>query len=359
LIVGSGARASGEGGAVQGDSGVEFSIRSGMSAAPSNPLERQMEIRKLLLIGGSGFLGSHLANVLSGRGYRVTVPTRRRERAKHLLPLPTTDVVEADVHDPAALGKLVSGQDAVVNLVGILHSRSGRPYGRDFAQAHVELPRAIVAACLKAGVTRLLHVSALKADASAPSEYLRSKAAGEAAVQEAGKSIATTIFRPSVVFGPGDSFLNMFAQLSRRFPVLPLACPHARFQPVFVDDVAHAIADSLTRPDALDMTYELCGPKVYTLRQLVEYVGETIHCRRPIIGLSQGLSYLQAAVMEWMPGDLMSRDNVASMQVDNVCEGCALPFGLIPTPLEAVAPGWLGFHVPRARFAPLRQKAHR
>lgn len=317
-----------------------------------------MDILNVLIIGGSGFVGSHLAHQLSANGFRVTVPTRRRERAKHLLPLPTTDVVEADVHDEAQLGALVQGQDAVFSLVGILHSRGGTPYGADFAQAHVELPRKIAAACGRHGVKRLLHVSALNADRNAPSAYLRSKADGEAAVKQAA-GVPWTVFQPSVIFGPGDSFLNMFAALARRFPVLPLACPDARFQPVFVEDVVAAMLESLGREDGAGATYPLCGPKVYTLRQLVAYVGELAGCRRPIVGLSQGLSYLQAAMLELAPGKMMSRDNVDSMKVDSVCSGCALPFGRQPTRLEAVAPGFIGQHLPRARYSPFRARARR
>jgi NADH dehydrogenase len=322
-----------------------------------------MDIRNVLIIGGSGFLGSHLAHVFCTRDLRVTVPTRRRERAKHLLPLPTVEVVEADVHDPQQLAQLMEGQQAVVNLVGVLHSRRGSPYGADFAAAHVELPKKIVAACKASGVGRLLHVSALKADRGGPSAYLRSKADGEAAIREAGSGIAWTIFQPSVVFGPGDSFLNMFADLARSFPVLPLACPDARFQPVYVEDVGRALGEALADERCAGKTYELCGPKVYTLRQMVQYAARLAGCPRPIIGLSQGLSYLQAAMLEFAPGGMMSRDNIDSMKVDNVCGNCALPDylgpGLQPTALEAVAPNFIGAHVPRARYSPFRSRARR
>jgi uncharacterized protein YbjT (DUF2867 family) len=319
-----------------------------------------MEYTNVLLIGGSGFVGSHAAHVLTERGYRVTVPTRRRERAKHLLPLPTIDVVEADVNDAAQLSQLMTGQDAVINLVGLLHSRNGTPYGPDFSQAHVELPKKIVAAAKQRGVRRLLHVSALNAERSGPSQYLRSKADGEAAVREAGSDVPWTIFRPSVIFGPGDSFLNMFAELARRFPVLPLGCPDARFQPVYVEDVAASIADSLTHLDSHGETFELCGPKVYTLRQLVEYAAELVGVHRLIVGLPDSLSYLQAMMLEFAPGKtLMSRDNYYSMQVDAVCPGCTLPFGRRPVALESVAPAYLAHHVPRARYFPFREKARR
>lgn len=329
-----------------------------------------MDIRDVLLIGGSGFVGSQLAERLSEAGLHVTVPTRHRERAKHLLPLPTTDVVEADTHDAAELEQLVHGQDAVINAVGVLHSRGGTPYGADFAQAHVELPRKIVAASRKHGVERLLHISALKADSNGPSAYLRSKGDGEAEIRKAdaegsdsGSPVGWTIFQPSVIFGPKDSFLNMFADLARLFPVLPLGCPDARFQPVFVEDVADAIIASLTDEGSRGQTYELCGPKVYTLRQLVEYVGELIGCRRPIIGLSQRLSYLQAGLLELAPGNLMSRDNVDSMKVDNICSDCAQPDFVTtrrpPTALESIAPTYLGQLNPRARYSPFRAKAGR
>lgn len=320
-----------------------------------------MEIKNVLLIGGSGFVGSHVAHLLAQRDYCVTVPTRRRERARHLLPLPTTDVVEADVHDAATLQRLMAGQDAVINLVGVLHSRNGSPYGPDFAQAHVELPRKIVAAAKAAGIKRLLHMSALKADAAGPSQYLRSKADGEAALRAAGDALPWTLFQPSVIFGPGDSFLSMFAGLARSFPVLPLASPDARFQPVFVEDVAHAMVDSLERAESHGQTYALCGPRVYTLRQLVEYVAQLIGYRRLVIGLPDGLSYLQAMMLEWMPGKtLMSRDNYYSMKQDSVCGGdCVLPFGRTPTTLEAVVPVYLAHHEPRASFYPFREKAGR
>ncbi len=318
-----------------------------------------MTIRNVLLIGGSGFVGSCIAHQLCARGLSVVVPTRRRERARHLLLLPTAEVVEADVHDPATLRQLCAGRDAVVSLVGILQSRRGSPYGADFARAHVELPQKIVAACRDSGVRRIVHISALKAGADAPSMYLRSKADGEAAIRAGAPDIAATILQPSIVFGPGDSFLNLFAGLLRMAPVLPLASADARFQPVYVEEVARVVADALDAESSFGQTWELCGPTVYTLRQLVDYVGVLSGCRRPVVALSPGLSYLQARLMELVPGGPMSRDNVDSMRIDNVCSGCALPFGLQPTALEAVAPNYIGHKVPRWSYNALRAKAHR
>lgn len=314
---------------------------------------------RILLLGGTGFVGSCIAHALVARGYVVTVPTRRRERARHLLLLPTVEVVEADVHDAATLAGLCAGRTAVVNSIGILQSRRGTPYGPDFARVHVELPKKVVAACRAQGVARIVHVSALKAASDGPSMYLRSKADGEAAILAGAPDVAATILQPSVIFGPGDSFLNLFAGLARVAPVLPLACPDARFQPVFVEDVARAAADALTDAQSHGKTWALCGPTVYTLRQLVGYVCRLPGLSRPVIGLSPGLSRLQAGMMELLPGGLMSRDNVDSMKLDNVCKGCAQPPGWAPTDLEAVAPGYIGRHSPRQAYSAFRARAGR
>jgi NADH dehydrogenase len=318
-----------------------------------------MNPRRVVIIGGTGFIGSAIANRLSQAGVPILVPTRRRSRAGHVLLLPMVEAIEADVHDPATLAGLIAGADAVLNTVGILHSRSGSPYGADFARAHVELPKKIVAACRNAGVQRLIHISALGADADAPSEYQRSKAAGEAAIRSTGADLAWTILRPSVVFGRGDHFLNLFAGLARRFPVLPLAGAKTRFQPVYVEDVAEVVVRALDARDAAGQIFEVAGPTVYTLRELVEYVSALVGCPRPIIPLPEALAMLQARLMELAPQPLMSRDNVRSLRVDNVAHGAPLPFGLTPTALEAVVPGWLGEGGSRARYYPFRRQARR
>ena len=319
-----------------------------------------METKKILLIGGSGFLGSHVARRLAAQGHRLTVPTRHRERARHLLVLPTAEVVETNVHDDARLAELVAGQDAVINLVGILHSRYGLPYGPDFARAHVALPRRIAAACRAAGVRRVIHVSALNADANGPSQYLRSKGEGEAALRAAGGALDLTIFRPSVIFGADDSFLNLFAGLQRIFPLMPLGNTQARFQPVYVEDVAQAIVASLGRCDAYGQAYCCCGPRVYTLAELVRYVGEQIGRPRPILALPEALARIQAGLLELLPNPPMSVDNLDSMDVDSVCPaGDPLPFGAVPVSLEAVAPEYLAASTPRYRYYGFRLKAHR
>lgn len=308
-----------------------------------------MRLDNVLVLGGSGFVGRHLVAALAAEGIRVTVPSRRRERAKHLLPLPTVEVVETDIMAPGALEALARGRQAVINLVGILHG--------DFERVHAELPRRVVAACRALGVGRLLHMSALGAAPSAPSEYLRTKAMGEQAAL-AATDLAVTAFRPSVIFGPEDAFLNTFATLAQMFPVLPIACPRARFQPVYVVDVARAMSRALDDPSTHGKTYELCGPRQYTLKELVKLVCEMTGRRRAVIGLPDRLSYWQAFVMENLPGKLITRDNLRSMQVPNVCAG-AFPFGIRPQALEAAAPAYLGPTGPRERYPRLRWRARR
>jgi len=313
-----------------------------------------MKINNVCIIGGSGFVGKHIANLLTTQEISLRIPTRHRERAKELLVLPTVDVVEANVHDDAALDRLLTGMDAVINLVGILHG--------DFRSAHVELPRKIVAACNRNGIARLLHMSALNAGVDRPSAYLRSKGEGERIVMASG--LMTTIFRPSVIFGPGDFSLNLFAKLARWLLVLPLASPDAKFQPVFVENVVHAFAASLTAPNTFGQSYDLCGPKCYSLRQLVEYAAHVTGHDPVIIGLNDGLSYLQALMMEFLPGKLMTRDNYYSMKVDSVCGSGALSnftevWGIRPTELEEVAPLYLANRMPRERYDRYRHRAGR
>jgi uncharacterized protein YbjT (DUF2867 family) len=308
-----------------------------------------VKLDNVLVLGGAGFVGRHLVAALAAQGVRVTVPSRHRERAKHLLPLPTVDVVETDIMAPQVLNALARGRQAVVNFVGILHG--------DFERAHVELPQSVVAACRARGVKRLLHMSALGASASAPSAYLRSKAMGEQAVLGAD-DLEVTAFRPSVIFGPEDAFLNTFAALARFFPVLPIACPQARFQPVYVGDVARAMSHALDSLDTHGKVYELCGPRQYALKELVEFVCAVTRRRRAVIGLPDRLAYLQAFMMERLPGKLITRDNLRSMQVPNVCAG-PFPFGIQPQALEAVAPAYLAPSGPRERYPQLRWRARR
>ena len=302
-----------------------------------------MDNNNILVLGGSGFVGRSVCDKLversGGGGGRIAVPTRHLPRARHIQLLPTVETIAADVHDEAQLARLVAGRDAVINLVGILHGSEAA-----FEHAHVELPSKLARACARQGVRRVVHVSAIGAGITAPSRYLRSKAAGEAALASAGLDV--TILRPSVIFGEHDHFLNLFARLMAVAPVLPLAGAQARFQPVWVQDVAGAIAHCLDRRDTMGQTYECTGPEVCTLKELAENVGRWSGHARPVIGLPDALARLQAMAMEHLPGEpLMSRDNLDSMRVPSIASG-TLPgleaLGIIPAALEAVAPGYLG-----------------
>ena len=303
-----------------------------------------MSIKYVGVLGGSGFVGTVLVNQLNDAGYKVKVFTRRREGAKHLILLPYVEVIECDVLDDVQLAVAVSGCDAMINLIGVLHEdRHG-----SFNTMHAELPQRLATICRNEGVRRLLHMSALQASADAPSAYLQSKAAGEAAVlaetsaPERADALQVTVFRPSVIFGRGDRFLNMFARLAKLLPVIMLARPQAKFQPIWVDDVARAFLRSLENSDTYGQSYDLCGPRIYTLRELNQYVLDTLGLQRPILGLNDDFSYWLARVMELLPGKLITRDNLLSMQLDNVCEkGFPSVFRFQPATLESVVPDYL------------------
>lgn len=308
----------------------------------------------VLVLGGSGFVGRHVVNRFVQLGMKVVVPTRRRENARHLILLPTVDVQDADIHDPPTLARLAARSSAVVNLVGILNES-----GRDsFARVHAELAAKVIAACRGAGVRRLLQMSSLNADPEGPSRYQRSKGEAEAAIAASG--LDWTIFEPSVIFGREDRFLNLFASLARLLPVMALARAHTRFQPVYVGDVAHCFAHALADDATVGQRYPLCGPDVYTLRELVAYVGKLTGHERPILELPDWAGRLQARLLELVPGTPMSRDNLASMEVDSVCN-CDFPavFGIAPTALAAVAPTYLGPAAARSAYDGYRSQGGR
>jgi uncharacterized protein YbjT (DUF2867 family) len=311
-------------------------------------------MNKVMVLGGTGFIGRHVCEKLVREGWAVTLLTRRRANARHLQHLPLLTVLEFDVHKEAALTAALAGHDAVVNLVAILHGNEAA-----FDRVHVALPHKLARACDAARVHQLVHISALGADplqpSAAPSMYLRSKSQGEAVLIQAAASgslapFALTLLRPSVVFGAEDQFLNLFAKLQALAPFVPLAGAEARFQPVWVEDVAAAVVRCLAlssrAPSAsAPRVVELCGPEVFTLRDLVQLAGRLSGVRhglgRPVFGLPRWLGRLQAMLMEFLPGPtLMSRDNVDSMERPNVATG-KVPgleaLGITPAALRPVA----------------------
>lgn len=329
-----------------------------------------MSTKRVLVTGGSGFIGTHVVHKLVEAGWHVTVPTRRRSRSMHLLPLPNVLVVEASLNSDADLRSLMTGQDAVVNLIGLLHGRSGQPaaYGPDFANAHIELPKRIADACVSGngrheGGRRMIQISALGVTVdgkrSLPSRYLRSKAACEQSLSSM-LGLDLTIMRPSVVFGREDKFLNLFASLLAIAPLMTLPKADAKFQPIWVEDLARAVVVALSNTQAIGKTYDLVGPKVYTLRELVQLCGQFSGNNRPLIGLPDWLGRLQAMAIEFAPGaPLMSRDNFDSMKVDNISKvGFSPDFGFLPASLDAIAPTYLTPYL-RNRQDTLRARAKR
>ena len=319
-----------------------------------------MAAPRVLVLGGSGFVGRQVCEQLARLGWHITVPTRRAVNAARVQSLPGLTVIEANVHQEADLARLMPGHDAVVNLVAVLHGSEER-----FESVHVDLPGKIASAMKKAGVQRLVHVSALGADPQGPSMYQRSKARGETVLHNAGLQL--TVLRPSVIFGAEDKFLNLFADLQAVAPFMPLAGSGTRFAPVWVGDVARAVVVCLQKPDTIGQTYELCGPDVMTLGELVQRAGQWAGVNegrgRPVIGLPMWVGWLQAAAMELAPGEpLMSRDNLASMKVDNIATGQlpGLPaLGISAASAAGVAPTYLGHRGPRSKLNRWRAGAGR
>src|ERR1700675_3823656 len=318
-----------------------------------------MRPQSIAVLGGTGFLGTRLVARLIKDGRRVTVLSRDREQHKHLLVLPGLTLDNCEAYSPAQLSERFRGKDVVINLVGILNERGFG--GSGFRRAHTELTQGVLQAARSAGVTRLLQVSAMKAAVDAPSYYLRSKGEAEQLIRDANTALDWTIFQPSVMSGPGDSFLNRFAGLLAAIPwVFPLAKPAARFQPVLVDDVIEAIIRCLHGGAASRQTYELGGPQVYSLRAIVGLVAKLTGRRRWIVGLPDFAARLQALVMDFVPGRPFSTDNYRSLAVDSVCtEDGFAKLGIKPQSMAATARQYLGAFEDNARLSHKRASAGR
>jgi uncharacterized protein YbjT (DUF2867 family) len=313
----------------------------------------------IAILGGTGFLGTRLVARLIKDGHRVTVLSRDREQHKHLLVLPGLTLENCDVYVEAQLSERFRGKDVVINLVGILNERGFG--GGGFRRAHIELTQGVLQAARSAGVARLLQVSALKAAVDAPSYYLRSKGEAERLIRDGNSALDWTIFQPSVMFGPGDSFLNRFAGLLAVSPgFFPLAKPNARFQPVLVDDVITALRRCLHGGASSRQTYELGGPQVYSLREIVGLVAKLTGHRRWVIGLPDFAARLQALAMDFVPGRPFSTDNYKSLTVDSVCaEDGFARLGIQPQSMVPSARQYLGVHEDNARLSHNRATAGR
>ncbi len=310
---------------------------------------------KIVLIGGSGFVGQYLVRELAADGHHCVALTRCRSKRREFTLEQGVTLVQADVYSTDALDEQMRGADAVVSMAGILNEPGFG--GKGFQRAHVDLAQGIAEACARTGVTRMLHVSALNAG-EGKSHYLQSKGAAEEVLR--GADLNLTIFRPSVIFGPGDKFFNRFSDLLELAPVLPLACPNARLQPVYAGDVAAAMAAALEDPATFGRTYALGGPGQYRLVDLVRWIAEIRGLRRWVMPLPGFASRIQAALMDFVPGKPFSTDNYHSLQLDNVTDDNALPyFGIVPGSVESIVPDYLGVTRRQRRLARIRARARR
>jgi uncharacterized protein YbjT (DUF2867 family) len=292
------------------------------------------------VLGGTGFVGSELIVQLAKQGHWVRVPTRETARGDRLRVMDTVRIIRANVRDPGTLARLFTGADVVVNLIGILNENSRAT----FKAVHADFAAKVVSAARAAGVKRLLHMSSLGADAkSAPSRYLRSKGEAEARIRESGSSLEWTVFRPSVIFGAADSLTNRFARLLRLSGgFMPLARASARFAPVYVGDVVAAFLCALRDRTTIGQTFELCGPDVMTLEQVVHITASVARLPCRIVRLPDFIARLEGIVMGLLPGKPFSLDNYRSLTIDSVCrEDGFARLKIQPQPMLGILPTYL------------------
>lgn len=314
-----------------------------------------MNISRICILGGTGFVGRHLIPKLANQGYQTLILARHPQRHRHLAVNPGCTVVEADIFNKEQLAGHFKNCTAVINLVGILNERKKH----DFRHTHIQLVDLVSSACRQAGVKRLLHMSALNADAGRGSSfYLRTKGEGENRAHTGGKpDVAVTSFRPSVIFGPDDSLVNRFADLLRIPGPLPLACPNTRFAPVYIEDICQAMLNSLENRQTFGQRYDLCGPQIYSLFELVSYIAKQLGIRKTIIRLPNGLAKLQAGILEKLPGRMFTMDNYLSLQQDSICPDSDMniqALGITPTHMDSVIPAFLNSISEKKRYMQLR-----
>ena len=310
----------------------------------------------ICILGGTGFVGGHLCAELVARGYQVKVLTHRREQHRDLLVLPSLELIQANIHDESELKQYFQNCDVVINLVGILNEKVHD--GSGFQTAHVELARKVISVCSACKVNRLLHMSALNANPDAKSFYLRTKGEAENYVHTfAANKILVTSFRPSVIFGSEDSFINRFAKILKITPgFFPLACAKTKFAPVYVGDVVKVMSDALTDTDTYGQRISLCGPKQYSLQEIVQYIADVNRANIKFFSLPNWLSKLQADILEYVPGKPFSRDNYYSLQLDSICSENEQNPHICRTTLESVVPNYLQNSTSTTRYNAFRAK---
>jgi len=311
-----------------------------------------MAVKVVTLFGGSGFIGRYAVQLLAQQGHVIRVAVRHPQQAQFLKPLGDVGQITpmaASLLVEDSVARAVAGADWVVNLVAVLYEKGQQTFGA----LHVEGAERVARLARAAGVSDLVQVSALGADAQAPADYARSKAAGESAVRAAFP--AATILRPSLVIGPEDDFFNRFAMMARLSPVLPLIDGGAtRFQPAYVGDVAEAIVRALADPGCRGQTYELGGPRSYSFKELLDLMLTEIHRRRLLLPLPRSLAWLQASLLELLPKPPLTRDQLRLLERDSVVQEGAPGFaalGIEPRAIEAVLPTYLDRYRPGGRFA--------
>jgi uncharacterized protein YbjT (DUF2867 family) len=313
-------------------------------------------VMRIVLLGATGFVGHHLLPELAILGHQCIALSRYLPGCRDLTTVPGVQLRQADVHDRAVLKEQLMEADVVINMVGILNE-SGRN-GKEFHRVHVDLTEKLIEACRETGVRRLMQVSALNAG-KGDSHYLASKGEAEALIKQA-RNLDSTIIQPSVIFGEDDSFFNRFSGLLKILPVVPLACPQARLQPVWVGDVVKAMTLALQESEPAGRTLVMVGPNEYSLRELVEFTARTAGLKRIIIGLPDAASRLQGRLMDFVPGKPFSSDNYRSLQVSNTStENCLWSFGIHPRSLESIVPAYLGNSIHQGRLSRNRKQTER
>ena len=302
-----------------------------------------MLIKKIVVLGGTGFVGSSLCNRLSKEGYQIKILTRNREyNRENLILLPNVDLIETDVGNLNNLNQHLIGCDMVINLIGILNEKGN--VGDGFKKVHVELIKKLIKACEKNGIRRFMYVSALNADSkNAKSFYLKTKGKAEELLHSNKIGMKVTSFRPSVIFGKSDSFFNRFANLLKMTPIFfPLACYKTKFAPIYVLDLVEMVIKAINDSSSYDRKFNLCGPKIYTLKDLVEYTAKTMDKKCIIIPLNNFFSLMQAKIFDFIPGKPFSTDNYLSAQTDSICKSNDLKlYNINPTPIEDIVPKYI------------------